>query len=263
MKHFDFGKNWISFSDKGLTPERIDASRYDFTALMGNQSLQGKSFLDIGFGQGLALLIAREQGATVVGCDINEKCRDALDSTSRHFGKEAPASIVTGSILDSDTITRIRAHAPPGFDIVHSWGVLHHTGNMRKAIEHACSLTIPGGTLILAIYNKHWSSIYWRMIKYLYCHSPSIMQRFLIALFFPIISFAKFLVTRSNPFHQQRGMHFLYDLIDWIGGYPYEYASAAEVTSIVSPYGFTRITLIPAKVPTGCNQFVFKKSATS
>ena len=39
------------------------------------------------------------------------------------------------------------------FDVVYSWGVLHHTGDMWKALEHAHMATAPGGLLALALYN--------------------------------------------------------------------------------------------------------------
>jgi hypothetical protein len=56
---------------------------------------------------------------------------------------------------------------------------------------------------------------------------------------YPVIYLAKWIVTGSNPRNQLRGMDFYFDVIDWVGGYPYEYASRDEVLTMVEPMGFT------------------------
>lgn len=78
-------------------------------------------------------------------------------------------------------------------------------------------------------------------------------------LFYAVIYAAKFATTRQNPFKKERGMDFGYDVVDWIGGYPYEYASTGEITTFVTKLGFTTERTIPAQVGTGCNEFVFRK----
>jgi SAM-dependent methyltransferase len=259
VKRFDFGGNWISYSRHALTKERIEAARNDFKELFRDIALSGSTFLDIGFGQGLALLYAAERGAEVIGCDINTKCKESLLLTAKAFGSDPSFPIVIGSILSEATISQLQRHHPT-YDIVHSWGVLHHTGDMAQALHAACNLTRKGGYLVLALYNKHWSSKGWQCVKWLYCHVPSLVQRLLVAVFVPVIFMAKLLVTGRNPLRQQRGMDFYHDCIDWIGGYPYEFASVQEVRSIVERQSFECVKVIGAKVPTGCNQFVFRKN---
>jgi SAM-dependent methyltransferase len=259
MRPFDFGKNWILFSSHALTNERIDQTRSDFKELLKGIPLKSKTFLDIGFGQGLSLLCALEMGATVTGCDINPKCRESLEITAKMFGMTPSCPIVIGSILSDETIGQLRRHDGGTYDIVHSWGVLHHTGAMHRALDITCGLTASGGHLIIAIYNRHWSSAFWKIIKYLYCYAPFMMKQLLIAVFFPVIFLAKLAVTRRNPLRQHRGMDFYYDIIDWVGGYPYEYASIMEIVSAVEKQGFECIKVLAAEVPTGCNQFVFKR----
>ena len=68
------------------------------------------------------------------------------------------------------------------------------------------------------------------------------------------------MVTRRNPLEQTRGMNFFYNVIDWVGGYPYEYASIKEIERLLNQQGFVMVRVIPAQVPTGCNEFVFRKS---
>lgn len=79
---FDFGKNWLDFSKNALTAERVAQAQTDFEKLFQGIDLMGKTFLDIGFGQGLSLLIAKQKGAIVIGCDVNPKCQEALQQTA-------------------------------------------------------------------------------------------------------------------------------------------------------------------------------------
>ncbi len=264
-RQFDFGKNWGDFSVNALTEERVRQAREDFSGFMarGPGSILGRSFLDIGFGQGLSLLCAAAEGAKAVGCDINPKCAQVLESNRSHFPEVGNGSIaaVVGSILDSATVDALRALSSDdrGYEIVHSWGVLHHTGSMWKAIDNAVSLVRPGGTLFLALYNKHWTSPAWTAIKYCYVNSPGWLQKVAVAILYPVIVLAKWIVTRRNPMRMDRGMDFYYNVVDWVGGYPYEYASVEEIERYLIGQKCVLRSFSPSVVPTGCNEFVFVK----
>src|SRR6202022_397244 len=93
-----------------------------------------------------------------------------------------------------------------GYDIVHSWGLLHHTGDMHRAIANAACLVRPGGHLVIAIYNRHWSSLLWKWIRGLYALSPPWLQRLLVVALYPAILGAKWKVTGKNPKRMERGM---------------------------------------------------------
>lgn len=260
---FDFGQNWSDFSRSAATAERADEARRDFASLMEGIDLRDRSFLDIGFGQGFSLLSAASMGARVAGCDINPKCGAVLKHNLALFPEAAGATldVEIGSILDPAVVHRLRSGvaAQGGFDVVHSWGALHHTGNMRRAIQQAASLVRPGGVLVLAIYNRHWSSRAWLLIKWLYCKSARWVQRLMVSLLYPVIWLAKLAVTGQDPKKKERGMDFFYDVVDWIGGYPYEYMSISEMEAFLDPLGFSLLRVNPAKVPTGCNEFVLRR----
>lgn len=252
---FSFGKNWHAYSKKALTKKNLDQFSHDFEVLFKDIELKNKRFVDIGFGQGLTILLAAEKGAEVVGIDSDNENLNALVITQQKMGitKKPKTEIV--SILDDNYVKQFKEY----FDIVHSWGVLHHTGNMKKGIENACSLVAPGGCFICSIYNRHWSSPAWWLIKYLYNRSPLTLQKLFIGVFYPIIFAAKWFATGRNPLTKERGMDFFYDVIDWVGGYPYEYASEKEIIDLASNMGLCCIRTIPATVPTGCNEFIFEK----
>lgn len=256
---FNFGKNWQSYSRSALTPQRIAAARQDFATLTRSLDLNSASLLDIGFGQGLSICLAAEAGAQTRGIDIDPDNLAAAALTQAQFALARPPELSIGSILDPQLVAELDPGR--GFDIVHSWGVLHHTGNMTLALQNAASLVKPGGHFVLAIYNSHWSSPLWWLVKWVYNVSPGFMRKLIVAVNYWIIFAAKWLVTRQDPRKKERGMDFYHDVVDWVGGYPYEHASQAEIIERLSEMGFSLIDSFPAKVPTGCNQFVFQKTA--
>ncbi len=258
---FDFGENWQEFSRNALTAGRVAQARSEFMELMAPLDLNGLSFVDIGFGQGLSLMTAAALGARSVGCDINPKCQAALAQNLRFFPELSQAPpVVVGSILDPAVVEALRKAIPSAsYDVVHSWGVLHHTGDLHRAIGNAACLVSPHGHLVVAIYNRHWTSKLWLAVKRTYVSCPRWIQRALVAVLYPVIYGAKWAVTSGDPARQQRGMDFYYNVVDWVGGYPYEYASIQETRKAVEALGFTMEKAIPAEVPTGCNQFVFKR----
>jgi SAM-dependent methyltransferase len=254
--HFEFGKNWQSYSKKSLTPARIEQSRRAFRDLVANIDIRDKKFIDIGFGQGLSLIAAAEMGAQVLGIDVDKDNLEALRTVQQSIGYPKTIEARIASILDDRFVDEYRGRC----DIVHSWGVLHHTGNLMRAMKNACSLVAEEGYFICAIYNRHWSSPAWKIIKWSYNCLPRPLQRAMIAIFYPVIYAAKLLVTREDPNKKDRGMDFLHDVVDWVGGYPYEYASIEEMRNYVCRQGFISLWMRPAQVPTGCNEFVFQKT---
>ncbi|MFK5970331.1 MAG: class I SAM-dependent methyltransferase [Candidatus Marithrix sp.] len=136
----------------------------------------------------------------LIGCDINPTCEEALKQPMIHFPQYQVSDIplVIGSILEQETIKLLTGEGND-IDIIHSWGVLHHTGNMKKSIQNASSLVKENGYLIISIYNKHWTSPIWLFIKWLYNKLPSLLQKAVAYLFYPLIWLAKYLVTGENP----------------------------------------------------------------
>ncbi len=254
---FSFGANWKSFSAKALNEARICEARAAFASLTSSIDFGGKRFLDVGYGQGLALFLAMERGARVYGIDIDPLCEQAVALTQRHFPELPPPTLQTVSILDSDFVAS--ASAQGGYDIVHSWGVLHHTGDMHTAFDSVARLVRPDGALILAIYNHHWSSPIWKGIKVLYNRLPRLLQDAMFALFYPLRYLRRPLAAGHKGPQTRRGMSYAFDLRDWLGGYPYEYARREEVISCFVRRGFRVTHTIPSAGRTGCHQFVFRR----
>ena len=248
---FSFGENWASFS-RSLTGQQLTEARESLRRLLGVKDLQGKSFLDIGCGSGLFAIAAAQLGAArVVGIDIDPVSVRTSQENARRWLPDVPLEFQQVSVLDEAAMEALGT-----FDVVYSWGVLHHTGNMRKALRVAAARVRPGGLFAIAIYNRHWSSPVWKIIKRMYNLLPGWGQRGMVWGFTPVIVLAKAVATRQNPFKMRRGMDFFHNVVDWLGGYPYEYASIEEMQAMLEALGLQIERVLPSHVPTGCNEFV-------
>ncbi len=256
MPWFDFGSNWQAFSARRLDAVRLTTAVRSLQSLLEKDTLEGLSFLDVGCGTGLFSIAAHQLGAAkVVGIDVNPSCISVSEQNRDRLAPHSPVLFQQGSALSRGDL-----HSLGRFDIVYAWGSLHHTGAMWEAIGNVAKQVSPGGLLVVALYNQHLTSPVWKIIKRLYNWLPGFGRVSMAVLFSGIIYVAKFLVTGRNPLEKERGMDFWFDVIDWIGGYPYEYTKPREVQKFVTAQGFKPGHYIPARVPTGCNEFVFIKN---
>lgn len=252
---FKFGENWASFS-RQLDEARIQEAMDSLESLFGECALKGRSFLDIGCGSGLFSIAAARLGASkVVGLDVDPLSISTSQANATRWLRDGASALAFRHLSALETS---RMEELGKFDIVYSWGVLHHSGNMMLALRNAAQRVDHHGLLMIAIYNRHWTSLPWKIIKRFYNQIGSLGQKILIWIFTPIIFVGKFLVTFRNPLKMRRGMEFMHNIIDWVGGYPYEYASIAEMTHTLNQLGFEMLLVRPAVVPTGCNEFVCK-----
>jgi SAM-dependent methyltransferase len=256
--HFDFGKNWSDYASL-ISDDRIEAAVESVKRLV--PEIAGKSFLDIGSGSGLFSLAALRLGASeVFATDIDE---DSVETTRRVLTDNA-----SGGHWKADRIS-VFDLPDKKFDVVYSWGVLHHTGDMWAAIRKAASLVRPGGTFVFSLYEKTPLCSAWRVEKRIYSRAPKVVQKVAQGLYLAAYS-AGVLATRRNPFrrlkNRRRGMNGTNDVHDWLGGYPYESADASEVETFMRNLGFTRKGHNPVKVNlagllgTGCSEYVYVRS---
>jgi len=217
------------------------------------ESLQGKSFADVGAGSGIDSLAAFKLGASeITSFDYDGNCVSCCQSLWEKAGKPPHWKIMEGSALDEPFMRSLGQ-----FDVVYSWGVLHHTGNMWKAIENTLKLVKPGGVFFLAIYNKadgfalypdgrFGPSSFWLLEKKIYTSLPWFLQNIIDYIVMGIL-FLFYILTLHNPFkvirdHQlyfNKGMPWRINIKDWLGGYPYEYATVQEIFTFAKQRGFS------------------------
>lgn len=250
----------MSYSTRALDQRKITSAREAFRSLTEGIELHNARFLDIGFGQGLALFFAAKSGAEVFGIDVDPVCREAVAETHRFFPAKPLPKIQLVSVLDDEFVRKQQDVG--GFDVVYSWGALHHTGHMIKAFRNAAAMVKDNGYLIISIYNKHWTSPLWHAVKYVFNRLPSVLQGAMVWSFYPLFYFRALSLARGNDSLALRGMDLRHDARDWLGGYPYEYASPREVQQFFSELGFIPLRCERTRGFTGCNEFVFRKKGS-
>jgi SAM-dependent methyltransferase len=261
---FAFGENWRSFV-KLVDETRIEGARCSLTETLGVTDLSGRAFLDIGCGSGLFSLAAHQLGARVRSFDFDPDSVAAAGALRRQHAPDSDWSIEQGSILDEQYVAGLGR-----FDIVYSWGVLHHTGNLWHAVDATAGLVGPGGLLFISVYNDQGTaSRALRRVKRRYNTSGPVTRGLLVAGSYAYLQrhrplravsrAVRRLPTAGAPPVRARGMSARHDLIDWVGGYPFEVARPEEVFRAVRPLGFELRYLKTCAGGLGCNEYVFEQ----
>ena len=264
-KRFEFGRNWARFLDL-LNEERILSAEYSLRQFLKLDSFEGLRFLDAGSGSGLFSLAARRLGASVHSFDYDPHSVACTRELRRRFFPDDPDwRVEEASVLDRCYLSGLGQ-----FDIVYSWGVLHHTGAMWEALENVAPLVADGGQIFLAIYNDQGTaSKRWLMVKKRYNQLPGSLRPVLAGAVAIQLWWRRWVkdLIRLQPFEtwravsKERGMSAWRDVVDWVGGYPFEVAVPERIFDFYSARGFTLVGLQTCAGTLGCNQFVFRKGS--
>ncbi len=248
-ERFAFGLNWDRFVERHFSHDRVKAAREKLLRALRLDSLEGLSFIDIGCGSGLHSLAALQAGAAqVFSFDYDQNSVATTLRVKEMHGKPVNWVVAQASVLDHVFMTKLEKA-----DIVYSWGCLHHTGNMWKAIENARIPLKPNGVLFIALYSHTVyadSSVLngdplpeqWLKIKKRY-NSMGQTRKRLCELSYVfnqeirrhswnpkrILRNAVIWYHQYNNYSQSRGMDYWTDIRDWLGGWPMEFVKEREL----------------------------------
>lgn len=258
---YEFGKNWTRFVQKSANEERVAIARRHILNFIGRDDLSGLNFLDIGCGSGIHVVSAARLGASRIHAfdfDIDSvECTRTV--VASHLSPEAQTSITVerGDALDARYMAAVGT-----YDVVYAWGVLHHTGDMWKALDLATLPLSDTGCLLIALYNDQgiWSRG-WRGMKATYVRVPALRPFILAGVFGPrelaklILKTPRRYVHEWRDYREKRGMSRWYDMLDWAGGYPFQVASRDAVRDFYALRRFSTTVTADCNGGNGCNEF--------
>jgi len=256
-ERFEFGKNWRHFLGL-LNEDRIRSAVEALRAMLQVTDLRGKRFLDAGSGSGLMSLAARRLGASVTSFDYDPQSIACTQEVRNRFSaNDAEWTVLSGSVLDDGFMQTLGT-----YDIVYSWGVLHHTGKMWQGMGNTAGRVAHNGFFFIAIYNDQgWASRYWTLVKKIY-NRNALGRAAMTLLHIPSVYLARLAVrAATGRLRSERGMSLWYDMLDWLGGYPFEVARPEAILEFMRPLGFSLAKMKTCFGRSGCNEFVFQRIA--
>lgn len=254
---FSFGKNWQNLL-KVINEDDFIRSRKDLERWFSNRiDLKDKDIIDIGSGSGIhSLMLYSMSPKKLYSFDFDPNSVAATKSLWEKSGSPTNWLVNHGSILDVKYLSQLGK-----YDLVYSWGVLHHTGSMWEAIKNASDMVKLDGHFLISIYQGVKTYDYDLALKKQYNRAGYFGKKRL--------EFSKFIWPlmknrikwRENPFawNQKaiRGMNTYHDIVDWLGGLPYEVASDEQIISFFKPLGFV---LIEKDMSEACGTYLFKRT---
>ena len=263
-QRFEFGKNWSRFVRRNFSQERCDTARRKILDFLGRDSLDGLDFLDIGCGSGLHSLAAFQAGAgQMFSLDYDENSVSATRTLREYAGSPQTWKVERGDVLDDSYVESLGK-----WNFVYSWGVLHHTGNVWKAIENAQKAVADGGLFYIALYSAdvfgEAMMKFWIEKKQEYNRSSRIKKNLMVLWYIWRFGLGGNLRRLPQVLKQiyehktKRGMNYFTDVHDWLGGWPMEFTGDQEVVDFLEQkHGFQLINVATGEA---CSEFLFERS---
>jgi 2-polyprenyl-6-hydroxyphenyl methylase/3-demethylubiquinone-9 3-methyltransferase len=263
-KRFAFGANWASYAAR-IGEQEISKAIVGLSRLAPDSMLRGRSFLDIGCGSGLHSVAAARLGVeSILAIDVDPDSVATARSILQRHHPVVPFDVMQLDALELDAAKVGR------FGVVYAWGVLHHTGDMWRALERAAAVVEPGGFLIFALYRRTRLDAIWTIEKRWYAQSSPRAQALARRVYVSARRLAWAMrgvsyQTYIENYSMSRGMDFDHDVHDWLGGYPYQTALPLEVDRRMRDLSFAPEQLFPAIPRLGgllgsaCDEYVYRQ----
>lgn len=118
----------------------------------------GKSVLEVGVGAGSDFLQWVRAGARAHGIDLTQEGIDNVRHRLDVYGLECEDL----QIGDAENLP----HPDNTFDLVYSWGVIHHSPNTEKALAEILRVTKSGGRVKLMVYNRRSPYVLYKYLRW-------------------------------------------------------------------------------------------------
>lgn len=142
--------------------DAIETNRYEIESswmkrTIGFDSYHGQRLLEVGFGTGTDLLQFARGGARVTGIDLTPRSIEIARTRFEIYGQTGEFVIGDGESL---------SFPDSSFDVVYSFGVLHHTPDTARAVDEIHRVLKPGGKAIVMLYHRaslyYWGSLFFK-----------------------------------------------------------------------------------------------------
>jgi ubiquinone/menaquinone biosynthesis C-methylase UbiE len=128
---------------------QVERARYELEPFIPEfacfESWRGKRVLEVGVGLGSDFVRFARAGAVVAGIDLTDAAARAVQQRLTLEGLEGDVRAADAEALPFPDGT---------FDLVYSWGVLHHTPDTRRAVEEVRRVIAPGGEARIMLYSR-------------------------------------------------------------------------------------------------------------
>jgi SAM-dependent methyltransferase len=254
---FSFGENWLAFLDS-VSEESLQAARADVQKWLQPTDVANRTVLDVGSGSGIHSYCFHGLGARqLVSFDLDPRSVAATQHFWEQAGRPASWRVLTGSILDEDFLRSLGT-----YETVYAWGVLHHTGQLWKALDNACHLVAPGGCLWVSVYARGPLYPTQLALKQRYNRASRLGKRLILWREIAHLMRQRWRAGQNPLTWNQpvgRGMTTYHDLVDWLGGLPYEVSDREETVDFCQARGLALDKDQPAPQG-GCSIYLFRRS---